>query len=138
MKRSLKACLYFTAAGIIAYWIAVFSGAFPVDELVPGYRNWFMSFPLADFWIALTAILAVAFATTNPALSATAMAAAGSGLIFLGLNAFAYGANTGLVKNLTVDEIAEIAIKVYCLGAGAWLVASAYRQAIGSEHPKAR
>lgn len=139
MRRSRKACLYLTAAGIIAYWIAVFSGAFPVDELVPGYRNWFMSFPLADFWIALTAVLAVAFAASNRALSVTAIAAAGSGLIFLGLNAFAYGVNTGLVNNLTADEIAEIAIKVYCLTAGGWLVASAYRQATElSEHQKAR
>lgn len=139
MRRSLKACLYFTAAGIIAYWIAVFSGTFTVDELVPGYRNWFMSFPLADFWIALTAILAVAFATSNRALSATAMAAAGSGLIFLGLNAFAYGINTGLVNNLTIDELIEIAIKIYCLTAGGWLVASAYRQATElSKHQHAR
>lgn len=129
MRCSLKTCLYFTAAGLITYWVAVFSGAFPVEELVPGYRSWFMSFPVADLWIAFMAILAVRVAPSNRALSTIAMAAAGSGLIFLGLNAFAYGISTGLVTKLTIDEIAEIAIKVYCLTAGGWLVASAYRQA---------
>jgi len=138
MKQSLKTTLYFTAAGIFVYWAAVFSGVFPVDELVPGYRNWFMSFPLADLWIATTSIVAAKLATSNRPLSAIAMAAAGSGLIFLGLYAFAYGFNTGLVNNLTVDELIEIAIKVYCLAAGGWLVASAYRQVVGPNNQLSR
>jgi hypothetical protein len=130
MKPFLRATLYFTAAGIVAYWAAVLSGAFPVDELVPGYQNWFLSFPLADFWIAATSAHAAAMVTVNRPLSAIAMAAAGSGLVFLGLNAFAYGFNTGLINNLTVDEIIEIAIKIYCLTVGGWLIASAYRQVV--------
>lgn len=131
MKLSLKACLYFTAVGIVSYWAAVFSGVFSLDELVPGYRNWFLSFPLADLWIAAMSILAIAMTVSNRPMSAIAMAAAGSGLIFLGLNAFTYGINTGLVTNGTVEEIVEIAIKVYCLSAGGWMVVSAYRQAVG-------
>jgi hypothetical protein len=134
MKPFPKTLLCFTATGIVAYWAAVFSGAFPVDELVPGYRNWFFSFPLADFWIAATSVLAAVFGTTNRPLTAIAMAATGSGLIFLGLNAFAYGFNTGLTNNLTVDELIEIAIKIYCLVVGGWLIASAYRQMVILSH----
>lgn len=131
MSLSMRATLYLTAVGIIAYWITVFCGAFVVHELVPGYRHWFMSFPVADLWIAATSTLAAIVATSNRPLGAIAMAAAGSALIFLGLYAFAYGVNTGLVDNLTMDEVIEIIIKIYCLGTGAWFVLSAYRLASG-------
>lgn len=132
MRWQLRGLLLFTAIGIAAYWGAVFAGMFPVDDLVPGYRNWFLSFPLADGWIALAAILAVIVRSSNRGFSATLVSAAGSGMIFLGLYAFTYGFNTGLVYHLTVDEGIEIAIKIYCLSVGAWFVVSAYLQT--SEH----
>lgn len=129
MSLPLKTTLYVTAVGILTYWIAVFSGMFPVVDIVPGYRNWFMSFPMADLWIAAMALLSATAPSSNKPLSTVAMAAAGSGLIFLGLYAFAYGVNTGLVYNVTADEAIEIAIKIYCLTVGGWFVMSAYRQA---------
>jgi hypothetical protein len=129
MTPSVRAALCFTAAGIVAYWATVFSGAFVIHELVPGYRNWFMSFPLADFWIVVTSALAAIAATSNRPLGAIAMAATGASLIFLGLYAFAYGMNTGLVGRLTIDALVEITIKVYCLAAGTWFILSAYRLA---------
>ncbi len=42
----------------------------------------------------------------------------GSSLIFLGL----YGFNTGLIFNMTTDELIEIAIKVYCLSVGSFFI----------------
>lgn len=136
MSRSVTACLYLTAAGIIAYWGAVFSGVFPVEELGPGYRTWFLSFPVADFWIAATAVVAAVSKRSNRALSVTTTAAAGSGLVFLGTYAFAYGLNTGLVNRLTTDEVIEIAIKIYCVTAGGWLLVAAYRVATGLKLPR--
>ena len=130
MSSSLKVFLYFTAAGIFAYWILVIVGVFPVDDLVPGYKNWFMSFPVADGWIAIASILAATLCKSNKRLSAIFTSAAGSGLIFLGLYAFAYGFNTGLVYHLTFDEGIEIAIKVYCLSIGSWFIASGYQQTL--------
>lgn len=134
MRWPLRGLLLFTAIGIAAYWAAVFAGMFPVDELVPGYRNWFLSFPLADGWIALAAILAVIVFPSNRGFSTILVSAAGSGMIFLGLYAFTYGFNTRLVYHLTLDEGIEIAIKIYCLSVGAWFVASAYRHT--SEHSR--
>lgn len=130
VRGPLRGLLLFTASGIAAYWVAVFAGVFPVEELMPGYRNWFLSFPLADGWIAAAAILAVAVSSSDRSLSAILVVATGSGLIFLGLYAFTYGFNTGLVFHLTVNEGIEIAIKIYCLGVGAWFVASGYRQTL--------
>lgn len=112
----------FTATAGILYWITVFAGLFPVTELVPGYKNWFMSFPVADGWMFICAILAAFFTLKRHPLAALFAALTGASLIFLGLYAFTYGVNTGLIFILTPDEMIEIAIKIYCLSAGAMLI----------------
>jgi len=38
-----------------------------------------------------------------------------SSMIFLALNGLMFGINTGMVCMFTLDEIIEIAIKLYCL-----------------------
>ena len=118
-----------TAAFVVAYWTAVLTGLFPVAELVPGYRSWFMAFPAADAWIALAGIWLAGAARRGGPSVIPAAAALGSGLLFLGLYAFSYGAGTGLLFVLTPDELVEIAIKVYCTGAGSALVVMAWRRA---------
>lgn len=112
----------FTTFGIVAYWTLVFTKIFPVTELVPGYKNWFMSFPLADGWIAVVSALAFFFLLQNNDKASLFGLLTGSSLIFLGLYALLYGINTGLIFNLTVDEIIEIGIKVYCLSVGTFFI----------------
>ena len=48
MRQLVLGLTAFTTFGIIIYWSSVFTNIFKVTELVPGYRTWFMSFPLAD------------------------------------------------------------------------------------------
>lgn len=112
----------FTTLGIVVYWSLVFTRVFPVTELVPGYRNWFMSFPLADGWIAAVSLLALVFLLKNDEKAALFGLLTGSSLIFLGLYALLYGVNTGLLFILTTDEIIEIGIKVYCLTVGSFFI----------------
>jgi hypothetical protein len=112
----------FTTFGIAAYWTLVFAKIFPVTELVPGYRNWFMSFPLADGWIAVVSLLAFVFLLRGDEKAALFGLLSGSSLIFLGLYALLYGVNTGLIFKLTMDEIIEIGIKVYCLSVGSFFI----------------
>ncbi len=112
----------FTTLGIVVYWSLVFTRVFPVTELVPGYRTWFMSFPLADGWIAVVSLLAFIFLLQNNEKSALFGMLTGSSLIFLGLYALLYGVNTGLLFNLTSDEIIEIGIKIYCLTVGSFFI----------------
>jgi hypothetical protein len=112
----------FTALGIIVYWVSVFAGIFKVTELVPGYKNWFMSFPLADGWIAVTSLLAFIFLLRGNDKAALFGLLSASGLIFLGLYALLYGINTGLLFILTKDEIIEIGIKIYCLSVGSFFI----------------
>ncbi len=133
-ERTMLSLLLFTAAGIIIYWALVFLGIFPVTDIVPGYRDWFMSFPLADGWIAACALLAAACLVKGDARASVFGISAGSGMIFLGLYALLYGINTGLLFTLTVDEMIEIAIKLYCLSVGSYFIAHSWkaRDSIGS------
>lgn len=122
-KKIVFGLSIFTAAGIIIYWSLVFAGLFPVVELFPGYKNWFMSFPLADFWIAANSLLlAVSIKKNDAGRAAMYGFMTASGMIFLALYALLYGINTGLLFILTVDELIEIAIKVYCLSVGTYFI----------------
>jgi hypothetical protein len=122
MKNISLGLTAFTTFGILAYWTLVFTGVFKVTELVPGYRNWFMSFPLADGWIAVVSLLAFIFLLQNDDRTVLFGILTGSSLIFLGLYALLYGINTGLLFNLNMDEVIEIAIKIYCLSAGSFFI----------------
>ena len=121
-KKLVIALSIITATLGITYWITVFAGLFPVAELVPGYKNWFMSFPIADSWMFLCAILASFYAVKGNPLAGLFAPLTGASLIFLGLYAFTYGYNTGLIFILTPDEIIEIMIKLYCLSVGSLLI----------------
>jgi hypothetical protein len=122
MKQLALGLTAFTTLGIVSYWISVFTGIFKVTELVPGYLDWFMSFPLPDSWIAFTSLLAFIFLLRNDPRAALFGMLTGSSLIFLGLYALMYGINTGLLFILTTDELIEIAIKVYCLSVGSFFI----------------
>jgi hypothetical protein len=121
-KKIVISLSIFTATIGILYWGTVFTGLFPVTELVPGYKNWFMSFPIADGWMFVCAILAAVYTIKGHPLAGLFAPLTGASLIFLGLYAFMYGYNTGLLFIFTPDEIIEIIIKVYCLTAGSLLI----------------
>ena len=123
---AIRALLVITAVGIIAYWLVVFGKVVSIPSPVPGYVDWFMAFPLADLWIAAAATASFVAWKRNPQLARTLLIAAGSALIFLALNAFLYGYRTGLIFDLTTDELMEITIKVYCLVVGAFFVNGGY------------
>ncbi len=121
-KGIVLSLLFFTAAGIGTYWTLVFFGVFEIIDVVPGYKDWFMSFPLADGWIAVCALISgIYLLRGNPAAGVFGIAA-GSGLIFLGLCALLYGFNTRLLFNITGEELIEIAIKLYCLSVGSYFI----------------
>ena len=132
--KLLKGLLLTTAVFVVLYWTSVFAGAFPLEELVPGYKNWFVSFPLPDFYIATCAMLALSYLSKDKQLGGLFTALAGSGLIFLGLYALAYGHNTGLLYILTKEEIIEIFIKIYCLSTGTYFILQAWKLIKVSRH----
>jgi hypothetical protein len=128
MKQLALGLTAFTTFGIVVYWTLVFTNVFKVTELVPGYKNWFMSFPLADAWIAVASLLAFIFLLQGDNRATLFGLLTGSSLIFLGLYALLYGVNTGLLFILTTDELIEIAIKVYCLSVGSFFIVYFWNQ----------
>lgn len=122
---------FVTAGFILLYWLTVFTGIFEITDLVPGYKNWFMPFSAADLWIAVCALLAAIFILKGDKKGYIFGIMAGSSLVFLGIYAFGYGIITGLLFNLTVDEIIEILIKAYCLSVGPFLIYQSAKQLLG-------
>lgn len=135
MKRVHMSFLIFTAAGIVLYWATVFLGLFPVEELVPGYREWFYSFPLPDSWIALACGIAAVQLHRKRKSAALWGIIAGSSMIFLSLNAASYGFVTGLIYMQTIDEYIEIAIKIYTLTVGTLFMVHSWRQIEAGREP---
>ncbi|MBK8805719.1 MAG: hypothetical protein IPO21_03315 [Bacteroidales bacterium] len=126
-QKLFKVLLITTAIFIVSYWTSVFTQLFPVNEIVSGYKNWFMSFPIPDFYIAICALLTVYYISKNMKLAGLFGAMTGSGLLFLGLYAVAYGHNTGLLYVLTTEELIEIGIKIYCLAAGTYFILKSWK-----------
>jgi hypothetical protein len=50
-------------------------------------------------------------------------------MIFLALNGLMFGINTGMICMFTLDEIIEIAIKLYCLFVGAFYISKSNNKA---------
>lgn len=115
-----------TSLGIFTYWTLVLSGVFKVKEVVPGYKNWFMSFLLPDLWIVTCSLLAAIFLLLNNKNAELFGLLTGSSLIFLGLYALSYGSRTGIIFKKTTDTTIELLIKLYCIIAGSVLIVYFY------------
>lgn len=122
MKKTVIALSLFGAIFTIGYWSSVFLGLFPVTETVPGYTTWFMSFPIADLWLASMLFLTAISYLKGSSRTAYFGVAAGSSFIFLALYALTYGFVSGSILTINTDTILEIFIKVYSLTVGALLL----------------
>lgn len=128
-KKLLFGLSVFTGVGSIFYWVFVFTGLFPLTEVVPGYITWFTSFPLADFWLAVTSILLAVAIKKNKSRGIILFALlTASSMIFLALNALLFGINTGMLFIMTIDEVIEIAIKIYCIIVGGYFINCAVKE----------
>ena len=116
----------FTAVGTALYWILVFTGLLPVDEIVPGYTTWYWSFPLPDSWIVVTATLtAFAIIKKRDAMAITFGLLTAASMIFLALNEINFSLHTGM----TLSEMGiNLAIKAYCLIVGTFFIAQFSKQ----------
>ena len=82
MKRIVAIIGILTFSGEIIYWVAVFTGIFEVIDIIPGHRNWFMSFPMADLWLAICSLLSSIFLLKNSFRSIVFGLLAGSSFYF--------------------------------------------------------
>lgn len=117
-RTTLSALCLLTGVGILLQWIAVWAGEFPVVDEVPGFRNYFLSFAVADMWLVLSALLAGFFALKRDPRAVLFGVALGSAMLFFGLYAMLYDFNTGLLFELSAGEIFGKAVTVYNIVGG--------------------
>ncbi len=109
---------FLTGAGILLQWIFVWLGIFPVDESVPGFRNYFLSFQVADLWLIILAFLTgvnIILKNTKALLFGIAL---GSAMVFFGLYSLLYDLNTGLFLNFSESELFGKGVTFYNIFAG--------------------
>lgn len=109
---------FLTGAGILLQWILIWSGRFPVEESVPGFRNYFLSFQLADLWLILLAFLTGTFILLKNPKALLFGIALGSAMVFFGLYALLYDLNTGLFYDFSAGELFGKFVTFYNILAG--------------------
>jgi len=90
-------------------------GKFPVDESVPGFRNYFLSFQAADLWLILLAFLTGIFIILKNPKAVLFGIGLGSAMVFFGLYALLYDLNTGLFFNFSTSELFGKCVTFYTI-----------------------
>lgn len=123
-----------TGAGIIAQWTLVWSGAFPVAESVPGFRDYFLSFVTADLWLVIASVLTGVFLLLKDARALLFGVALGSAMMFFGLYAFTYDFRTGLLFDFSAGEVFGKVVSLYNLLAGLLIMTLSWRERDATRH----
>lgn len=116
-----------TGSGILLQWILVWTGAFPVVESVPGFRNYFLSFVAADLWLVMASLMTGVFVLRKDPRALLFGVALGSAMVFFGLYALAYDFNTGLLLDLSAGELFGKIVTLYNLLVGALIMVLSWR-----------
>ena len=109
---------FLTGGGILLLWVFIWSGKFPIDESVPGFRNYFLSFQAADLWLILLAFLTGIFIILRNPKALLFGIALGSSMVFFGLYSLLYDLNTGLFFNFSASELFGKCVTFYNILAG--------------------
>jgi len=104
---------YLTGLGILLQWILLWTDIFLVEEKIPGFQNYFMSFQLADLWIIINAFLTGTFILLKNSKSTLFGISLGSAMIFFGLYSFLYDWRTKLLFDFSSGEIFGKFITLY-------------------------
>jgi len=99
-KSALGVLSVLTGTGTLAQWILAWTGVFPVAETVPGFRNYFLSFAVADMWLVVAAFLTAALIARRDPRALVFGVALGSAMVFFGLYALMYDLNIGVLFSL--------------------------------------
>lgn len=124
--RTAAALSAVTGVGVLLQWILVWSGAFPINESVPGFRNYFVSFVAADMWLVIAGLCAARLITKGDRRASLAATALGSAMMFFGLYALLYDFNTGLLFRMSADELFGKSVTFYNILVGAVLMTLAW------------
>ena len=131
--------LLLTAVGTLLFWVAFFADLEAQREGTLAARSdawfaWEMSFPLADLWMAVTAILgAVGLWRVRPGGLLFGLVSGGA-MVFLGLMDALFFLENGLYLPLTGEIAIELFIHLWTVAFGLFAIASVWkhRAALGN------
>jgi hypothetical protein len=121
-----------TALATVLFWITFFAdlGAQQNGELAvrsDAWYAWELSFPLADAWMAATAVLgAVGLWRLRPFGLLWGLVSAGA-MVFLGLMDVLFFLLNGLYLPLTMDAALELFIHAWVIGFGLFAISAIWR-----------
>lgn len=125
MKKSQQiVCLmsFLTGFGILFLWILIWFGMFPVEEKIPGFRNYFISFLFADMWLVFNAILTGIMMLLKNSKMIVCGISLGSAMVFFGLYSFLYDFNTKLLFDFSMGELFGKFITLYNILGGLFFI----------------
>ena len=118
---------FLTGGGILLQWIFVWIGKFPVEESVPGFRNYFLSFQAADLWLILLALLTGMFIILKNPKALLFGIALGSAMVFFGLYSLLYDVSTGLFFNFSASELFGKFVTFYNIFGGLFFISVSWK-----------
>jgi hypothetical protein len=121
---------FLTGAGILLQWIFVWVGQFPVEESVPGFHNYFLSFQAADLWLVLLALLTGIFIILKDPKAQLFGIALGSAMVFFGLYSLLYDLNTGLFFDFSSGELFGKFVTFYNILGGLFFIIISWKDRV--------
>ena len=129
----VAALMLLTAVGTLLFWIAFFADLEGQRTGTLASRNdawfaWELSFPLADLWMAATAIVgAVGLWRMRPTGLLFGLVSGGA-MVFLGLMDVLFFLENGLYLPMTGEIAVELFIHVWTVAFGLWAIAAIWGQ----------
>lgn len=114
--------LWIASAGDLLYWILFFTTGQVQSSHDPIYLGFEGSFPAADAWLGLAAILCAEGLRRRRSWGVFYGIAAGSAFIYLGLMDTLYNFEHGMYRQLSGEMLGEIVINVVCFVFGPLLM----------------
>ncbi|HEY2387552.1 MAG TPA: hypothetical protein VGK30_11370 [Candidatus Binatia bacterium] len=124
---ALAVLLLIAGAGTLAYWTAFFTSDLVQATVEPCYLVFERTFPAADAWAAVTAILCALGLLRRRPEAVLFGVAAGSAFTFLGLMDVLYNLEHGMYAVHTPEMAYETLINVVCLTLGPATMACVWR-----------
>lgn len=131
--RFLPALLILTALVTVAYWVSYFTGGDVRVVDARWYAAFESSFPVADGWLALTALIAGIGLWRGEAWGARAGLLAGSALLYLAAMDITFDVENGLYALVPHSQPMqfELLINVWSLVLGLATTAASWKRAAG-------
>jgi len=120
-----------TAVGLVLFWIGFFTVGLAPENPPAGYFAYEHSFPPPDITLAIVLLIGSMMCLKGQAKGAIILAAAGGGLVFLGILDMSFNFQNGMYSISVMDMILNAFINLWCVIFGALIVAKVMKVSRG-------